>query len=98
MAMAGMHPGVWRRAIPRIPANGSATKHLPTPPTAPQALQKSQPSLRMAAWLPHSGQRLPGRMSMDAGRTGPQRQHVPGIVGDYANVLHGDPVLVEYPE
>ena len=28
-------------------------------PTHPQALQKSQPSLRMTVWLPHSLQRAP---------------------------------------
>ena len=31
----------------------------------------------------------------DAGRAGPQRQHVLGIVGDDAHVLHRDAVLVE---
>ena len=34
----------------------------------------------------------------DAGRTGPQRQDVPGIVGNDAYVLNGDAVLVENSE
>lgn len=34
----------------------------------------------------------------DAGGTGPQRQHVLGIVGDDAYILHDDAVLVENSE
>ena len=44
------------------------------------------------------GAALAGADVDDAGGAGPQRQHVLGIVGDDAHVLHGDAVLVENPQ
>ena len=37
---------------PNVP--GSSPTNQPQVPTAPQAVQKSQPSLRITEWLPHS--------------------------------------------
>ena len=44
------------------------------------------------------GAALAGADVDDAGRAGPQRQEVLGVVGDDAHVLHRDAVLVESPE
>ena len=83
MPMAGMIATVWRRAISDFPENGSATKRLPTPAHRPAG------AAEIAAVLADDG--------MVAG-AGPQRQHVLGIVGDDAHILHDDAVLVENSE
>ena len=44
------------------------------------------------------GAALAGADIDDAGRTGPERQDTPGIVGDDAHVHHEDAVLVENPQ
>ena len=98
MAMAGMHAGVWRRAIPGIPANGSATKHLPASAHGAAGAAEIAAVLADDGVVSAFGAALAGANVDDANSAGPQRQHVLGIVGDDAHVLHGDAVLFENSE
>ena len=91
MPIAGMIATVWRRAISDIPENGSATKRLPTPAHRPAG------AAEIAAVFADDGM-VAGADIDDAGGAGPQRQHVLGIVGDDAHILHDDAVLVENSE
>ena len=97
MAMAGVHAGVWRRAIPRIPANGSATKRLPTPADRPAGAAEIAADLADDAMVSAFGAALAGTDFDDAGRAGPQRQHVLGIEGTMPMSSTGMPFSSRIP-
>ena len=98
MPMAGMIATVWRRAISDFPENGSATKRLPTPAHRPAGAAEIAAVLADDGMVAAFRAALAGADVDDAGGAGPQRQHVLGIVGDDAHILHDDAVLVENSE
>lgn len=63
--LVSMASGAWacragrKKRQPWLPLHVEWTGAYPQVPTAPQAVQKSQPSLRIIVWLPHSGQAAP---------------------------------------